>query len=437
MINKILIFIKSLIPKKLFEFFQPTYHWLLAFLAALIYRFPSRKIFVVGVTGTKGKTSVLEIMSAILEQAGYKTALVSTLRFKIGKESERNEKKMTTPGRFFLQRFLRRAAKEKCQYALLEMTSQGVSQFRHKFIGLDAVIFTNLSLEHIEAHGSFEKYKEAKLKLFEVLEKSYKKKKVIIVNGDDKNAVQFLDFKADEKWVYGLNSPTEKINIPYALYPSSYILNKFGIKFVVDAKEFNSGLLGEFNLYNILAAAAFVRSQAVGWGDIKIALENFKGIPGRVEFVEEGQDFKVVVDYAHTPDSLEKLYEVFQTSRKICVLGAAGGGRDKWKRAEMGKIAAACCDEVILTNEDPYDESPKKIVEDIAEGIKKSPFKYKMIINRREAIAEALKIAKTGDTVLITGKGTDPWIMGPKGTKIEWDDREVVREELALLKSSV
>ena len=166
---------------------------------------------------------------------------------------------------------------------------------------------------------------------------------------------------------------------------------------------------------------------------IKTALEKFGGVPGRVEMIDEGQDFKVVIDYAHTPDSLQKIYEVFQNSRRICVLGAAGGGRDKWKRSEMGKIAASQCDHIILTNEDPYDEDPKQILAGIKSGIKKALFPsihISKILDRRQAIRKALQIAKTGDTVLITGKGSEPWIMGPGGEKTKLDDREVAREEL-------
>ncbi|MFC1625263.1 Mur ligase family protein [Patescibacteria group bacterium] len=392
----------------------------MAFFAALVYRFPSRKIFVVGITGTKGKTSVVEIINAILQEAGYKTALISTLRFKLGNASFKNKLKMTMPGRFFVQKFLSQAVKRDCRYVLLEMTSQAVLQFRHKFIELDAMIFTNLAPEHIESHGSFEKYREAKLEFFKALKKSKKKQKITIINGDDKNAEHFLRFKSGESRVYGLKD-------------CNYKLTNYGVDFEFGNQFFSSKLMGEFNVYNILAAMTFVRSQAVDWKTIKDALRKFTGIPGRVEFINENQDFKIVVDYAHTPESLEKLYKIFQASRKICVLGAAGGGRDKWKRSEMGKVASNNCDEIILTNEDPYDENPKEIINDVAKGIQ-SPFKYKMILNRRDAIHEALKMAQPGDTVLITGKGTDPYIMGSKGVKIKWDDREVVREELKKLR---
>ena len=415
---------RKIIPEKIFKAAQPLYHWLLAFTAALVYRFPSRKIFIVGITGTKGKTSTIEIINAILEEAGYKTALASSLRFKIGRESEKNDKKMTMPGRFFMQRFLHGAVKGKCQYAILELTSEGAVQGRHKFINFNALIFTNLAPEHIESHGSFEKYRAAKLKFFRALEKSPEKRKIIIANEDDPNAPFFLNFKIDEKIKYGL----KKL--------SSYTVKKEGLEFEMNGVKISSKLSGEFNLYNILGAIAFAESQNIGMETVKSAVEKFGGLEGRMEKVELPQEdpdrgkqgFKIIVDYAHTPDSLEKVYEAFQTSRKICVLGSAGGGRDKWKRPEMGKIASKHCDRIIITNEDPYDENPKEIAEDVAKGVYSG--NYEIIMDRREAIAKALSLAETGDAVIITGKGAEPWIMGAKGTKIKWDDRETAREEL-------
>ncbi len=407
---------RKIIPKKLFRALQPIYHWLLAFFAGLIYCFPSRKIFILGVTGTKGKTSTIEIINAILAEAGYKTALASSLRFKIDRNSGKNEYKMTMPGRFFLQKFLRKSVKAGCQYALLEMTSEGIVQYRHKFIQINSLIFTNLSPEHIESHGSFEKYRDAKLKLFKSLEKSRAKRKTVIVNEDDPASSYFLNINVDEKIKFSLRNL------------GNFSLKKDGIMFKIDEMSILSKLSGEFNLYNILAAIAFAKSQNIGMETVKSAIEKFSVIEGRMESIEEGQDFKVIVDYAHTADSLEKVYEMFQGSRKICVLGAAGGGRDKWKRLEMGKIASKHCDQVILTNEDPYDEDPRSIVHDIKKGM--SSGSCEVILDRREAIKKAFRQAKTGDAVIITGKGAEPWIMGPKGTKIRWDDREVCREEL-------
>ncbi len=416
MLNSLLYQIKKLIPEKVFTFFQPVYHYLLSLTGAIIYRFPSRKIFVVQITGTKGKTSTAELVNVILEEAGFKTALLGTLRFKIGKESKPNMEKMTMPGRFFVQKFLRKAVRQKCDYVIIESTSQGVLQFRHKFIQSNALIFTNLSPEHIESHGSYESYRDAKLKIVKALEKSNKKRKILVVNEDDKEAPKFLNFNIEEKYKYKLKEA------------EPFELRKDGTTITLDQEKIEATLAGKFNIYNMLAAISFAKTQNIGINTIKKALENFKGIRGRVEKIEEGQDFTVVVDYAHTSDSLEKLYQAFQNTKRICVLGNTGGGRDKWKRPEMGSIADKYCSHIILTNEDPYDEDPKQIVDDMIKGIKNH--NHEIIMDRREAINKALKVADTGDTVLITGKGTDPYIMGPNNTKLEWDDAGVVREEL-------
>jgi UDP-N-acetylmuramoyl-L-alanyl-D-glutamate--2,6-diaminopimelate ligase len=180
-----------------------------------------------------------------------------------------------------------------------------------------------------------------------------------------------------------------------------------------------------------LAALALGAAMNIPTPVMKKALERMRPIAGRAERVEMGQPFGVIVDYAHTPDSLQALYETYQDKHKICVLGSTGGGRDTWKRPEMGRVAEQFCSTAFLTNDDPYDEDPQSILEDIAKGF--TAYKPFMIIDRRRAIREALKEAKEGDVVLITGKGTDPYLMGPKGTKEEWSDRKVVQEELSKL----
>lgn len=422
MLDTILAKIRRRLPNGMFRFFQPAYHWALAFAAALWYRFPSRKVKVIGITGTKGKSSTVEILNAILEEAGYKTALSSTIRFKVGEISSENLYKMTMPGRFAVQRLLRKAVKDKCDYAIIEMTSQGALLYRHRFIGLDSLIFTNLAPEHIEAHGSYENYVNSKLEIAGQLEKSKKTNRSLIVNADDKEAHRFLEYKADKKVTYGLNDV------------QPYEIKNEGIAFTFGGKTVNSPLSGLFNLYNILAAASAAREQGVSDEIIIRAIDKFGGIPGRVQKIgllsgdPISPPFTVIVDYAHTPDSLEKLYQVFQSSKNICVLGGTGGGRDSWKRKEMGRIADNYCDEIILTDEDPYDEDPNKIVADIAVGItSQTPT---IIMDRRAAIHEAIRRARTGDSVLITGKGTDPYIMGPNDTKTPWSDANVAREEL-------
>lgn len=427
MLDKIFRIIEKYIPKKLYRFFQPAYHYSLAFASALIYRFPGRKIFVLGVTGTKGKTSTIELVNAILEEAGYTTAIISTLRFKVGGEEERNLYKMTMPGRFFIQKMLRRAVKNKCDFGLVEMTSEGARFFRHKFTYMNALIFTNLSPEHIESHGSFENYLNAKIEIAKALESSPKKNRVIVANIDDKYAEKFLNISVPTKKTFSLADA------------KPFTLSDNGLNFTLDGKVVLSKLSGEFNLYNILAAVAFARTQNIDIQTIIRAIEKFSGIRGRLERIEASpldgtrgkQNFTVIVDYAHTPDSLEKVYQVFQNQKKICVLGGTGGGRDSWKRPVMGEIAERYCDHIILTNEDPYDEDPRKIVDEIRAGIGEA--NCEIIMDRREAIREAFKHAKVGDAVIITGKGTDPYIMGANGSKIEWDDADVAREELSKL----
>lgn len=406
MLDETLIRIKRLIPASVFGFFQPAYHWILSFLAALMYRFPSKKINVIAVTGTKGKSSTTEILSAILEKAGHKTALSNTIRFKIGDESRRNLFKMSMPGGFVIQQLLRKAVDAGCEYFICEMTSQGSLLYRHKFIDINTLIFTNLSPEHIEAHGSYENYAKAKLDIAKSLENSCKKETTLIVNADDKESARFLSFNVNKKISYGLKD---------------------------DARpQYQTKLPGVFNQYNILAAAACVKNEGVSDEIIAKAIAEFRHIPGRVEKIEAGQDFTVIVDYAHTADSLEKLYRIFDGKRRIAVLGGTGGGRDTSKRAVMGALADRYCDLVILTNEDPYDEDPQKIIDDVARGITaKNPL---IIMDRRLAIREAISQAKPSDVVLITGKGTDPYIMGSLGTKLPWSDADIAREELKALR---
>ncbi|MDP6387917.1 MAG: UDP-N-acetylmuramyl-tripeptide synthetase [Candidatus Pacebacteria bacterium] len=391
----------------------------MAFFGALYYRFPSRKIFIIGVTGTKGKTTITELINAILENAGEKVALLNTIRFKIRNKEEKNLFKMTMPGRFFIQRFLYSAVNAHCKYAVIEMTSEGAKQFRHKFIALDSLIFTNIAPEHIESHGSFENYLNAKLKIAHSLENSPKKNKIVIVNSDDKYGEKFLKVLVKNK-------------IPFSLKNAEpYILSEKFTEITFDGLKIHLKLVGTFSIYNVLAAINFAKSQNISFNIIKNTLEKFEGVKGRVERIDEGQDFTVIVDYAHTKESLEELCKAFGKSEKICVLGSTGGGRDKWKRPEMGKIADNYCKHIILTNEDPYDEDPVRIIENVAEGIiKNNP---EIIIDRREAIKKALTSAEKTDIVLITGKGTDPYIMESNGKKTPWSDAEVAREELRLL----
>ena len=420
--EKILKTIKKLIPTKLFTLFQPAYHYLMALLGAIIYRFPSRKIKVVAITGTKGKTSTVEFVNAILEEAGFVTALAGTLRFKIRENSRPNMYKMTMPGRFFIQKFLRQAVDAHCDYAVLEISSEAAKQYRHKFIDLDALIFTNLAPEHIESHGSYDKYLAAKLSIAHALEKSPKKNKIISANIDDKEGHKFLAVNVEKKAPYSL-----KDGEPIVCHDN-------GVDFTCEDIKIQSKLPGKFNVYNMLSAIAYARTLGISIDSIKAGLEKVTEIKGRAQKIPNTLGLDVIVDYAHTPDSLKALYTTFPNKKKICVLGNCGGGRDKWKRKEMAEIANKYCDEIILTDEDPYDDDPKEIIENMAKFIKKK--KPKIIMDRRQAINAAIKKAKTNDVVLITGKGTDPYIMRKNGVKEPLSDAKVAEEELAKLNSA-
>ena len=409
--------IKKFVPSPLLNF----YHLSLSFLGAAFYGFPSRKLKVIGVTGTNGKTTTTEMITKILEENGFGVALANSIRFKIKEKEQRNESRMTMPGRAFLQKFLREAVKERCQYAVLEVTSEGIIQYRHKFIDFDTAILTNLSPEHIERHAGFENYKRAKGELFQVT------KNIHIINLDDKNADYFLQFRAKEKYLYRKvngKEPMVKIEIQKEGFSKT-------LKFPLSLN-----LLGDFNIYNALAAICLGLSQGIDLAKCKRSLASFRGVEGRMEEVIS-KPFRAIVDYAFTPNALEKVYQtlvnrfVKQTKGQlICVLGACGGGRDKWKRPVLGKIAAKYCNKVILTNEDPYDEDPMEIINQVAEGTQNQQGKsvYK-ILDRREAIKKSLELAKKDDVIIITGKGCEPSICLAQGKKIPWDDRRVLREE--------
>ena len=301
---------------------------------------------------------------------------------------------MTMPGRFVIQKFLKQAKNAGCKYVVLEVTSEGIRQFRHKFINFDTAVFTNLTPEHIESHGGFENYRNEKVKLFKAT------KNIHVVNIDDENAKYFLDIPAKQK-------------IKFSLKDAGSI-------------KFNPGVISGFNVLNALAAVSVAKAYGISLDICKKALEKVKVIPGRMEVISESP-IKVVVDYAHTPDQLEAVYKLLADKNLVCVLGSCGGGRDKWKRPVLGKIAKKYCKKIIITNEDPYDENPQEIIDQVAENAGQD---VKKIIDRKGAIETAIKLAKPGGVVIITGKGSEPWMCVANGKKIPWDDRQIAKDAI-------
>ncbi len=412
--------LEAVLPRSTYRALVRPYHYLLSRSMAARQDFPAKKLKVIGVTGTKGKSSVCEMITAILEEAGYKVALSSTIHFRINGVTTPNLYKMTLPGRGFIQKFLADAVSEGCEYAVIELTSESALQSRHLFLSLDALVFTNLAKEHLESHGGMENYFKAKMRIGKELARSPKRPRAIIANGDDEYGKRFLALSVEERIPFGKEDAVDA-------HPEGD-----GIAFTLDGVPFALPHPGIWSAMNAIAAAKAAGFFGVPLETASEALAKLVRIPGRAERIECGQSFPAVVDYAHTPDSLQALYDAFP-GKKICVLGNTGGGRDTWKRPAMGKIADTACTEVILTDEDPYDEDPKAIVDAMASGMARTP---RIIMDRREAIRTALSLATPGDTVLISGKGTDPYIMQAKGEKLPWSDADVVREELEKLLAS-
>lgn len=426
--------ILSLTPK----FVLGWYHYCLARLAAIRYGSPSRKMVVIGITGTKGKTSTANFIWSALMAGGHKTGIISTANIRIGTEEVLNQYHMTMPGRFTIQSVLARMVREGCTHCIVETTSEGILQYRHVGINYDVAIFTNLTPEHLPSHGgSFEHYKKTKGRMFELLSSSHKviagKKieKVIIANTDDLHSEFYLSHKADRKITYGIDSSAE-------VRATNIKESDKGVVFSVGGSIFNLSILGKFNVYNALPAITIGHLMGMSDDIIANGLRDLSVIPGRMEQINEGQPFVVVVDYAHERQSITNVLNTArqmrgQGARTIILLGAEGGGRDKSKRPIMGELSAKLADFVVVTNVDPYEDDPKEILEDIAVVAerfgKKRHTDLFVIEDRRAGIQKALSLAKNGDVVLITGKGAEQsMIIG--GVAIPWDDRVVVKEEL-------
>ncbi|OGJ47834.1 hypothetical protein A2344_01570 [Candidatus Peregrinibacteria bacterium RIFOXYB12_FULL_41_12] len=388
---------------------------------------------VIAVTGTKGKTTTCSLLAQILEKAGHKVGVMSTVFFQVGDRKWANLTKQTTVGRFELQRLLREMVEEGCQYVIIETSSHAMLQSRLWGVNVDTAVFTNLQKDHIEYHGSFDSYKQAKGMLFDKLNRSQRKSnvpKVFVVNNDDVASDYFLKFPADQKYTFGLRKGI------YVSRDVKSLPNGSEFKYFIPngEAEIRFPLPGVVNVYNATAAATVAVSEHIGLPTIKKALEECSAVPGRMEPIDCGQLFSVIVDYAHTQDSLKALIDVFKPLTKgklILVFGATGGGRDKAKRPLMGEVADQRCDEIIITDDDPYDEDNIAIIEQIAGGIKRvEGEKLWKVPSRREAIRLALSMAQENDTILIAGKGAEEFQMTREG-KIPHDDRQVAREFLS------
>lgn len=431
--------VKGLVPSA----FRRQYHHVLALLASWMYGLPSRHLIVVGVTGTDGKTTTASLIADVLGASGAAVGLSTSAIIQIGSHRWLNESHLTMPGRFQLQKLLRAMVDAGCRYAVIEVSSEGLVQHRQAGIDFDVAVITNLSPEHIEAHGSFEAYRRAKGLLFTSIIRGGDKHlfgqvipKVTVVNLDDPAHDYFLKFWAEQH--YG-TTMSEQLP-PTANGEKMTIIAGRGVEttssqsiFSVDGHQLTVPLPGLVNIRNALQAIAVGRVFGVEWPAIVRGLAKTKPVPGRTEEIPTGKPWRVVVDYALTPIALEQLYQTLKASganRIIAIFGAAGGGRDRWKRPELGKIAAQYCNQIILTTDDPYDEQPAAIAAAIAAGVSEADkHKLETLLDRREAIRHAMSLAQPGDVIVITGMGSETSMM-VKGKKVEWSDAQTVRELL-------
>lgn len=387
---------------------------------------PARDLRVIAVTGTNGKTTTVNYINEILKEAGLTTAMFSTALIEVAGKQKLNDLNMSVGSVAQMQRFFRDAKRAKVDYVVLEITSHALHQHKLATVPIEVAIMTNLTQDHLDYHKTMDEYAKAKSKLFA------NEPRFIVLNRDDEWFEYFDKFPAgSQKITYGTFEEAEARIDHVKLYRKGS-----EARVVIDHQtklDLATALPGKFNVYNMTAAAATAYILGIKRSDIVEGVANLEGVPGRFERVVEGKDYDVIVDYAHTPDALEKLLEAAKSTTKnrvILVFGACGD-RDKTKRPIMGEIAANLADRIILTDEESYNEDPDIIRRMVYEGIEQGSGTGKTteIADRREAIERALSIATKGDTVLITGMGHEQFRI-VNGERLPWNDGDVVRELL-------
>lgn len=429
------------------------------YLAAAYHDYPSRKLIVIGVTGTDGKTTTSTLIHSILQVAtDQKAGLISTVSAVIGDQTFDTGLHVTTPGAPQIQALLARMVENGLSHVVLEMTSHGLAQGRLNGVDIDVAVLTNITHEHLDEHGSFEAYRAAKGRMFEMLGKSYRKsdvQKISVVNADEANAAFFTAFPADQIFRYGMSKTfadyikAEEISRPtsrledivftslVAYYPdvTTFILYRRRIyDNLILCRDilYKTSLLGEFNVYNALAAIAVAR--ALNCSKVVEGLSAVKAIPGRMERIDEGQPYMAIVDFAHTPNALKNALtacrQMLQPGNKLITVFGSAGLRDIQKRRMMPEVAADLADFTVLTAEDPRTESLDEILQMMADAmIAKGGIEGKTFIcvpDRGEALYRACQMAQPGDIVIACGKGHEQ-SMAFGRVEYAWDDREALR----------
>lgn len=394
----------------------------LASIANLFYKEPSKEIELIGVTGTNGKTTIIHYIKDVLEAYGKNTGIIGTLGYEL-KDKEISVEKInpTTPEALELQTILREFINKGAKNVVMEVTSSALSKHRVDYCDFNVGVFTNLSQDHLEEHGTMENYKNEKIKLFH-------KCSLAIINLDDKIAQEIIEKSTCKVLTYGINKEAD-IRATDIIYKNDSVIFKVTLKEV--SQEVKVNIPGKFTVYNVLATIGACYGLGIDICEILKLVSNIKHVPGRLEMIKNNSDRNVIVDYAHTPDALEKLLMMARdiTDGKLVTVFGCGGDRDKTKRKIMGMAAGILSDYCIITSDNPRTEDPIRIIEEIEDGMGIIDSKYEKIVDRKNAIEKALKILKKDDLLIIAGKGHEDYqIVG--NTKIHFDDREVVREVL-------
>lgn len=398
----------------------------MAMLANHFYDHPTKKMTLIGITGTNGKTTTTHLIEKILTDYGKKTGLIGTMYTKIG--SKTFETKNTTPESLLLQKSFAQMVEENVDAAIMEVSSHALHLGRVRGCDFNIAVFTNLSPDHLDYHKTMEAYKHAKGLLFSQLGNTYDSQqlKVAILNGDDEASEEYEKITAVQTITYGIDKPSDIMakNIQITANGTSFTLHAFD-----EVLDIHMKLIGKFSVYNALAAISACLVYNVPLQSIKNSLEAIQGVAGRFETVQLGQPYTVIVDYAHTPDSLEnvlKTVKQFAKGKTICVVGC-GGDRDKLKRPLMAQIATEEADFAIFTSDNPRSEDPVAILDDMEKGVRAN--NYTIIVDRKEAITSAIKNAKKNDIIVIAGKGHETYQIIGKNT-FHFDDREVARDAI-------
>lgn len=399
----------------------------LSMLSVHFYGDPTSSLSLIGVTGTNGKTTVTYLLEKIFNEQKIKTGLIGTIQMKIGEETFHTEN--TTPNALELQRFFKKMNDEGVGQAIMEVSSHALDLGRVYGCDYDVAVFTNLSQDHLDYHKDMDDYLRAKSLLFSQLGNSYqqKKQKFAIINADDPSCELLRQSTPQHVLTYGCENKAD-------IEAKDIKINAFGTSFLMKTPlgdvQIKSKLIGKFNVYNMLAAAGTAIAKGVSLEVIQSALESIDGVNGRFEVVDEGQDYTIIVDYAHTPDSLENVLQTIKefAEKKVFVVVGCGGDRDRTKRPLMANVAVKYADHALFTSDNPRTEDPKAILADMTNNLDDS-IGFEVIVDRKEAIKKAISYAEKDDIILIAGKGHETYQQIGR-TKYDFDDREVARDAI-------